>query len=197
MSSSQTRACNLTGKYLPSFMSGVCFYIVTMLLAQPGLEEHSTRHFKKRQTQNYAAKKQSDNHALLSETGMQSHSSIAGDFPSIFRVLQCYPFSHTSSPPSGCLLWHFWHRKGEGSCISFHGGVASISIWLVCEHMAELGAVDHFHLLIWLRERLRSDSELSHTCMHMVLTWEHHSHRSCSHCSCSLTHWMGSDNPSR
>lgn len=131
----RTRLFNITDtpkpSYLPIFMSGMCFFIMPMLLAHPGLEEHSTRHFRERQTQHYAAKMPSDNHVLLSETGMQSHSSGAGDFPSIFRVLQCYPLAHTSSPPAGCQLCHSWHRQGAGSCLPFHGGVASISAGLV------------------------------------------------------------------
>lgn len=120
---------------------------------------------------------------------MQPHNSIAGDFPSIFRVLQCYPLTHTSSPPAGCQLWHSWHRKGAGSCISFHDSVASISVGLLWECMAGLGGkiVRHFHLLMWFRERFRSDSELSHTCRHTVLTCRSRSHRSCLHC---LAAWL-------
>lgn len=72
--------------------------------------------------------------------------------------------------------------------------VSQVSAFSPCANTRQsLVAVHHFHLLTWLRERLRSDSELSHTCMHGCYP-VCCSHRSCVRCSRSLTRRAGSGN---
>lgn len=158
-------------------MSGICFYIMTTLLAQPGLEGTLERGKPSTVLQKSSLK-------IKHYCQRLECSPTAAWLGTSHLYLGCCnaALSPTRPHPAGCQLWHSWHRKEQAPAPP-STAVSQVSAFSRCANTRQsLVAVHHFHLLTWLRERLRSDSELSHTCMHTVLTCVCCSHRSCLRC---------------